>query len=170
MHALKPRSRGITLIEIAVVIAVIGILGSMLLSRSRFYQEQAEKVSVEQTLSILRSAMHLQLAGKVANGKDREITQLVQQNPMSWLSEKPNNYVGEFYSPKPGIVQNGNWYFDPHDQNLVYMVINQEHLQTKDGEANRLRFRARLFPLEAGVNGGPIEGVVLEPVVAYSWF
>ena len=170
MASFKPRSRGITLIEIAVVIAVIGILASMLLSRSRFYQEQAEKVSVEQTLSILRSAMHMQMAGKVANGNEHEIAQLVQQNPMSWLSEKPRNYVGEFYSPKPGIVKDGNWYFDPHDQNLVYMVINQEHLQTREGEGNRLRFRARLFPQDAGVNGGPIEGVVLESVIPYSWF
>jgi prepilin-type N-terminal cleavage/methylation domain-containing protein len=175
----QPVTRGFSLIELAIVISIISVLAALLLNRVVFYQEQAEKVAVEQLLGTLRSALHLQIADMVAKGKTGDISRLVEHNPMDWLAEKPSNYVGEYYAPKPEMVAAGNWYFDMHDRTLVYLVHHQEHLHTASNEANKLRFSAHLVmslpdkssnsSLEAAPKPS-IEGVVLEPVVSYKWF
>jgi prepilin-type N-terminal cleavage/methylation domain-containing protein len=176
----KHTRRGFTLIELAVVVSIVALLAGILLSRGLYYQEQAEKVAIEQTLGTLRSALHLQVAGLLLNGKADEIAHLPDQNPMDWLAEKPKNYVGEYYTPKPGMVAPGNWYFDLQNKNLVYLVNNREHLHTAVGEGNQIRFRAKLVTALNDASapqkdaGKPtenlVEGVVLEPVISYKWF
>ncbi|HXA46947.1 MAG TPA: type II secretion system protein [Burkholderiaceae bacterium] len=170
--------RGFTLIELVVVISIISVLMAVALNRTVIYQEQAEKAAVEQLLGTLRSALHLQIADLLIKGKTNEISRLVEHNPMDWLAEKPANYAGEYYTPKPDMVEAGNWYFDAHDKTLVYLVHHQAHLHTAAGEANKLRFSARLVTSTPGSAGGgatessrpSVEGVVLEPVVSYHWF
>jgi prepilin-type N-terminal cleavage/methylation domain-containing protein len=173
------RGRGFTLIELAVVVAVVGILAAALLNRVVFYQEQAEKVAVEQLLGTLRSALHLQIADLLVQGKTAEINRLSDQNPMDWLAEKPSNYIGEYYTPKPGLVPAGNWYFDLHNKNLVYLVNNHAHLHTAPGESNKVRFQVKLV-MSLPSNGSSavanpanidrVEGVILEQVISYNWF
>ena len=179
-HTVKCTRSGFTLIEVAVVAVIVAILATALLSRALFYQEQAEKVAVEQMLGTLRSALHLQIADKMAKGNAGDVAQLLDQNPMSWLGEKPANYVGEYYAPRTDTVEQGNWYFDPSNKNLVYLVINSGHLHTAAGESNRLRFQLKLVksaksdpvasPNDANLRSNMIVGVILEPVVAYKWF
>ncbi len=174
------KHQGFTLIELAVVVAIVAVLATAILSRALFYQEEAEKVATEQMLGTLRSALHLQIASLLVNGKTNEVTQLIDRNPMDWLAEKPKNYVGEYYTPKPGMVAAGNWYFDLQTKNLIYVVNNQEHLHTAPGEGNKLRFRAKLVTSlssasasqgqEAKPIDNSVEGVILEPVISYSWF
>jgi general secretion pathway protein G len=173
-------ARGFTLLELAVVAVIVGILATALLNRVVYYQEQAEKTAMEQTLGTLRSALHLQIADILVSGNTAGLNRLVDQNPMSWLSEKPGNYVGEYYAPKPGLVGPGNWYFDPHEKNLVYLVSNTEHLHTAPNEANRLRFSVKLVnganaiaatsPADEAARRKAIVGVVLTPTIAYTWF
>lgn len=178
-RASKRVHRGFTLIELAVVVAVVGLLATALLSRISFYQELAEKVAMEQLLGTLRSALHLQIADSLVKGDKAAINRLADQNPMDWLAEKPNNYTGEYYTPQPRVVAAGNWYFDLHTKNLVYLANNHKHLHTAPGESNKLRFQVKLVTSvtgggaagnAGGANGKAVAGVILEPAVSYSWF
>jgi hypothetical protein len=125
-----------------------------------YYQEQTERASVLQTLGILRSAMHMQMADRLLHPALRPMSQLVGDNPMNWLAERPPNYVGEY-------------------KNLVYLAHSYDHLHVT-GEENKLRFQAKVVsslsqqdsvPAPAGKPDDKlVEGVVLEPVVSYQWF
>lgn len=180
MNAKRRARRGFTLIELAVVVCIVALLAAAFLSRAVFYQEQAEKVASEQIIGTLRSALHLRIADLLLHGKTTDIARLADQNPMDWLAEKPKNYVGEFYTPKPDMIAAGNWYFDLQSKNLIYVVNNRGHLHTAAGEGNKLRFKAKLVrnlnvaSASATNASNPadnsIEGIVLEPVISYRWF
>lgn len=174
-----PDKRGFTLLELAVVIVIVALLAGVLLKRVIFYQEQAERVSMEQTVGILRAAMHLQMADRLLHERERPMAQLAGDNPMNWLAEKPGNYLGEYDNPKWGQIGEGNWYFDTHDRVLVYLPTHREHLQIAAGEQGGLRFRVRLsmtnsvgFSAKDGqaATQARFEGVLLEPVTPYKWF
>lgn len=175
----KQQRAGFTLIELAVVAVIVAILATFLLTRVVFYQEQAEKVAMEQTLGTLRSALHLQIADLLVNDNIPGILQLAEQNPMNWLAEKPNNYVGEYYTPKHGMVDAGKWYFDLQDKDLVYLANNSEHLRTSLGESNKIRYRLKVVrglnsALDSAIQGNArrdaVVGVILEPALPYQWF
>lgn len=173
----KIKRAGFTLIEMIVVVAIVSILAGFLLNRVSFYQEQAEKVAMEQVLGNIRSALHLQLAVLVARNKASDIPRLVKQNPMSWLAEKPSNYVGEYFSVQPGDVVSGSWYFELKDKNLVYLVHNGNNLNVEVGSQKQLRFRVSLLTSarsaqepDKTADNGSIEGVILEPIAPYTWF
>jgi prepilin-type N-terminal cleavage/methylation domain-containing protein len=166
-------SYGFTLLELAVVVSIIGMLAAVLLNRAQFYQEQAEKAAMEQMLGTLRSALHIQMASLLAKDRVDEIPHLLKQNPMDWLAEQPGNYKGEYFAPKQQDIEPGNWYFDLQSGNLIYSVRNDSHFRVDKGESNQVRFRTRLVtsPREnTGADNKPIEGARLEPVVPYTWF
>jgi prepilin-type N-terminal cleavage/methylation domain-containing protein len=165
--------RGFTLLELAVVVSIIGVLAAVLLNRAPFYQEQAEKVAMEQMLGTLRSAMHIQTAALFAKGRGEDIPNLLKQNPMNWLMEKPANYKGEYFAPSPQDIEPGNWYFDLQSGELIYSVYNNEHFRMENSERSEVHFRARLVT-SIQENGkaadNAIEGTAFEPVVPYRWF
>lgn len=94
------------------VIAIVGVLAGMLLSRLVMYQEQAEMAAMENTLGILRSSLALRSGQLVANGQGADLIKLLTVNPMDLLAQKPSNYVGEYYSPQKAKISPGNWYFN----------------------------------------------------------
>jgi general secretion pathway protein G len=166
-------SRGFSLIELAVVVSVIGVLAAVLLDRMLFYQEQAEKAAMEQMAGTLRSALHLQTASLFAKSRADDIPRLLKQNPMNWLAEKPVNYRGEYFAPKPQDIEPGSWYFDLQSGELVYLVNNDQHFHIDERERNRVRFRTRLVTSiqEIGKSDDKtIEGATLDAVVPYKWF
>jgi prepilin-type N-terminal cleavage/methylation domain-containing protein len=168
----KSRS-GFTLIELAVVISIVAVAIGLLLERALFYQEQAEKAAMEQTLGIVRSALHLQVASLLAKNKTDELPKLVERNPMEWLAEKPKNYAGEYYAPRPGDVTPGNWYFDLHGRSLIYFVKSKNHFTSGEKGFDLIRFRVKTVNTIQGhahEAGRTVEGVVLEQVVPYTWF
>lgn len=168
--------RGFTLIELTVVAVVVAVLAATLLKRALYYQDQAERVSVEQTVGILRSAMHLQMGYSILHPSVMPMSHLANANPMNWLAELPQNYAGEYASPKPGEVARGNWYFDTSDRTLVYLASSDDLLQTAPGENGKIRFRTRLsmhnsvgYAQPNTASESTFEGVVLEPVKPYKW-
>jgi prepilin-type N-terminal cleavage/methylation domain-containing protein len=163
---------GFSLLELAAAVAVVAILAGALLDRILYYQEQAEKVAMEQTVGIIRSALHLQFANLVAKGHSKDIPALAEQNPMNWLAEKPKNYAGEFYSIPSEDVVLGHWYFDARQKNLIYFAGRNVHLRTREGEGSQIRFGVKLITSNniSEHNKTTIEGVILDPVVPYTWF
>jgi general secretion pathway protein G len=167
---------GFTLIELTVVVVLVAVLAGALLKRALYYEEQAERVSVEQTLGILRSAMHMQMAYSLLHPSVRPMFQLATENPMNWLAELPSNYVGEYAAPKSGEIARGSWYYDTRDRTLVYLPTYDERLQTAAGEEGRLRFRTRIstsntvgYHEPSVAQNAAFEGIVLEPVKPYNW-
>ena len=114
--------RGFTLFELAVVVAVVGVLMVVLLSRLSFYRDEAERLAYEQTLNALRTEVQLQSYALVIAGRTKDIAALAGQNPMNWLAQKPPNYLGEIYSPDVKKLVSGNWFFDRSDGKLVYLL------------------------------------------------
>jgi prepilin-type N-terminal cleavage/methylation domain-containing protein len=173
---LPPRGKsrtGFTLIELAVVISIVAVSTGLLFQRALFYQEQAEKAAMEQTVGVVRSALHLQVASLIAKNKTDELPKLVERNPMEWLAEKPKNYAGEYYAPTPGDVTTGNWYFDLHGRNLIYLVKSKNHFMSGEKGRDVIRFQVRTVNSTEAQAHGPthaIEGVILEQVVSYTWF
>ncbi len=169
------RQGGFTLLELMVVACVVAVLATVLLNRVRFYQKMAEKAAVEQTVGVLQSALQLRVAALIVSNRLSEVDDLVQQNPMLWLAQKPNNYAGEYFDQLPEGDVSGRWYFDLKERNLVYFVHSGAK-KDKDAALPQLRFKTNLvlaassFPVaERPVSGKAIEGVVLEQIVPYVW-
>lgn len=170
-----PGQAGFTLFELVLVIAVVSVLAGVLFSRMLFYQEAAEKAVMEETASALGSALYIQVAGRVARGRNEEIPKMAQRNPMDWLAKKPKNYYGEYYNPMPGDVPPGNWYFDLKDHHLVYLVERGEHFVPGPDGRKWVRYRLKLIynepqpDSEAETGEKELGGLVLEAAGTYSW-
>jgi prepilin-type N-terminal cleavage/methylation domain-containing protein len=167
---------GFTLLEVAVVAVIIAIMATILMNRVLFYQKVAEKTATEQTIGIMRSALHLQFASLIARNRVEDTQYLVGQNPMNWLAEKPGNYAGEFFGNAAESVVSGQWYFDLQDRSLVYLVHNHPNFSEATQNRPQLRYQVKLvldvkdFPVNGGpIAGKTIAGVVLEQTVPYSW-
>lgn len=176
---ISPRpSKGFTLIELVVTFTVIAILAGLFLNRIRFYQEQAEKVAMEQVASALQSSLVLQYGHLLASGREAEVKNLATEAPILWLMKKPLNYAGEFSGLTPDAIEPGNWAFDLQTRELVYVPYRTEYFTPgKDGR-KWVRYRARLVhepvrgvAAKVGENNAALElsGVLFEAVEPYQW-
>lgn len=171
------RQTGFTLFELMIVACVVAVMATILFNRVLFYQKIAEKTAMEQTVGILRSALHLQFASLITRKRVEDAQYLVGQNPMQWLAEKPDNYAGEYFGNTAESVVSGQWYFDLQDRNLVYLVHNYDDSDRTDQARPQVRFKVKLvfgvgdFPVKKDLldAGKVVEGVVLDQTVPYSW-
>jgi general secretion pathway protein G len=159
-----------------VVIIVISILIGELLKRAPYYQEQAEKAVVEQTVGAMQSALTMRVGSMMVHGvaSDKELNALAADNPMNWLQEKPKNYAGEFFNPTPKTVTPGHWMFDLKSRDLIYVPDRSEYFTPgKDGQ-KWIRFHVKLeyeLPLGAAAgNKRELTSTLFEPTEPYRWF
>ena len=157
---------GFKLFEFAVATAIFAILVTVLLQRIWFYHDQAEQIAVQQVVANIRSALQIKVAQGKLPGQHVDLTILAEQNPLQWLTEKPANYAGEYFSPTDQEVAVGNWYFDRHDKKLIYLLNNRNSFGS--AELKRLKFKVKLLRLpksSAKPPGTPdIDGVAFEQV------
>ncbi len=155
---------GATRYEFAIAVIIVAILGGILLQRVVYYQEQAELVAVEQVATALRLALRLRMDELHARPRAGEAPRLADENPMNWLSSKPKNYLGEYYAPISGQLEQGNWYYDKADKTLVYLLNKGKSFG--EGRPNLLKFKVKLLslPSQTAKLSAPLdpnEGLVL---------
>ncbi len=166
---------GFTLFELVIVIVLVATFAGVLLERFLTYQEMAEKAAMEQTASAARSALTIQLAGLIVRGKTEDIPKLTTANPIDLLTERPKNYVGEFYELKPGEIPPGSWYFDLKRRHLVYVVRNGAHFIPNENGDKEVRYEVRAVYnnwLKSDSGKGAqkeIGGIALNAVQPYTW-
>jgi len=166
----KAIGEGFTLIELLVVISLVAILGTLLFDRMQLYQEQAERVSVEQTLGTIRSGLRMRFAEGVLNGGGPRLSLIANENPIDVLVEPPQNYGGETGDANTSLVK-GMWYFDTKRRELVYRPNLDAHLRLSEGET-LLRFKVLLLgmPPESASGTFRYSGIRLVPAMRYQWF
>jgi len=173
LREFRRAGRGLTLIELIVVVCIVAVSAALLVDRLRFYQEAAEKAAMEYTVAAVRSALQLQVAAMLIRGEERNIESLARANPVDWLMEPPRGYRGEFRAPQP-VVPPGSWYFDAGRNEFVYVPNLDGHLERLADGSKRLRFRVQLEFEPAKPGSGRKRGIFsamrIEPVMPYRWF
>jgi hypothetical protein len=160
------RQHGSGYFEFAVVVIIFAILTGILLSKMRFYQEEAELLAVEQVVTSLRAGLANRATSLYLKESAAEFADLARQNPMDWLERRPPNYAGEFNAPQPGVVPEGHWYFDRSTATLSYMLINRGTRRKNGGK--QLNFKVKFAQKPSNITNihegpGP-GGVTLEQI------
>jgi len=135
-------TRGFTLFELAVAVAIIAILIAVLLSRLSSYSQAAEQLAFQQTLAAIRAQVRLQAYQFMIAGRPQDIATLVGKNPIDWLEQKPLNYAGEFYIESIKTITPGSWFFDKNNGTLIYLLNKSNTLTLKTPEL--LQFKVSL--------------------------
>jgi prepilin-type N-terminal cleavage/methylation domain-containing protein len=168
-------SKGFTLLELVIVIAIIVTLMALFMNRVMYYKEQAEKTAMEQVVGVIQSALTMQYGQIMTRGKPSDVAALAQDNPMNFLQKKPRNYSGEFYDPTPQAVAPGNWMFDLKSRDLIYVVGDGNYFKPGRDGRKWIRFHvvlsyttSRLPSLQS--KPADLTGLLFEPVEPYSWF
>jgi general secretion pathway protein G len=160
------KQRGASLLEFAVAVIVVGILSGLLLQRVWYYQGQAEQAAVQLTVANVRTALEIKVTQAKLPGRSEDLTFLAEQNPLNLLKTKPDNYVGELYSPGKDDIGAGNWCFDRTDKTLIYLLNNANSFE--DSQSKLLKFKVKLLRLPhspAKPSGAPgFNGVAFEQV------
>ena len=140
----------------------------MLLERAVYYQELAEKASMEQVAMDVRSSVNLRVAELVLENRFTELDTLVSQNPMELLVRKPQNYLGVLNDPLPERITPGNWYFDSKSKELVYYADLGRYLAPDERGQKRAAWHVALVP---GTKEPPVpQWARFELVRPYRWF
>lgn len=163
--------RGFTLFEIVVVVLLIGLLMTFAIDRMLRLQIAAERVSVQQTIGVLKSAVNLQTAERVVAGGLESLRSLENSNPVDDLSELPHNYLGEKSDSLANDLPAASWYFDPQQGVLVYIVSNVDYFETTLNGRPRIRLKVDLiYKADDSRRGNDyIQGVTIHSLDDYAW-
>ena len=171
-NAKDQRQRGFSLFEFVAAIAIVGVLGGVLLQRMLYLQEYAEMTAVDLTVANLRTGLRYKTGDLLMRDKVSEIATLADENPVTWLQDHPENYLGEF-ELKPDVDLRGKWYFDKTRHELVYTINNRRHFLPASDQDYALRWHAvRLRAQEEGTPGSKnnLQWVALVPIAGGHWF
>lgn len=159
-----PYQDGKTWVEVAVVVLIYGTILAVLLDRLLYYQELAEKASMEYVATVLRSELRIKMGELIIQNREADIPALAHQNPITWLEKQPQSYCGELEHEADGEVT-GCWYFIRDGKILTYLVNNGGNFLPDDQGQKRISYRLNLLK---GPQVTPtIELQLLEP---YYWF
>jgi len=169
------KQRGFSFLELILVITLIGILFTVAVDRLLVLRVEAERTSMAQIVGALRSAMSIQVAKKISSGNVEQLQTMAGSNPMDWLAEKPENYIGVKDEPDPADIKGYQWYFDSYNNWLVYRVGNYDYFSSPVKGAARARLRVNLDYTDNNENGeyepdiDEIHGLTLQSVEPYTW-
>jgi prepilin-type N-terminal cleavage/methylation domain-containing protein len=166
---------GFSLIELAVVVVIVGILVGFVLDRMLPLLGRAERAAFLQTQADLQSALLLEAAERITTGDTARLAELATGNPMRLFLKPPPNYVGSVPAGDTDAVPRASWYFDEREDRLAYRVGRQARFDALGGAAGRVEFRVALIYEDRDGDSrfdparDRFEGLKLEPTHAYRW-
>jgi len=173
-NSINNKQRGFTLLELVIVIIVISILGLFAIERIFALRIAAEQAAVKQVVGTIKSALGLEVARLALEGNLSSVAKLDKTNPMTLLSQVPNNYLGEKKNSE-NIIEPGIWFYDLKEKALVYNVIYNENFSTPLKGLARIRHQIILVYNDRNNNNrfemryDTIAGLDLFPLEKYSW-
>ena len=138
-------TRGFTLYEFAIVVAITAALSTVLLHRLDGYRRAAEDAAARQTVAALRTALQVEAARHPDT-----LAALAGQNPMRLLARPPADYLGEFALSDTGRTEKNGWVFDPRDKTLVYLTSERERFASGKSELPTFKVELTRTPANAG--------------------
>ena len=144
------RQRGASLLELAVAGVLTALCAGLLLNCIISYRGEGEQVAAKQLIGSLRTALAVRSAKAISTTGEAGLLALAHQNPMTWLQQLPENYLGEYSSPNKAELPNGNWYFDRVGKTLVYLPAAKKSFSV--GIQKILIFKVKLVHMSSPVN------------------
>ena len=180
MRAERPQGapshlRAFSLLELLIVIVIISVLLVFAIERLLKLRFEAERVTVQSVIAAMRSGLYIEFAAAAAGGQNARIDAARGSNPMLRLSERPENYAGEFFGADPKLFEPGTWYFDARERTLVYLVRFPEQFVTPLSGPPRLRLAVEPDFDDLDRNGrfdagrDPVRGLKLVPLEHFYW-
>lgn len=169
------KQRGFSFLELVLVIMIISLLFILAIDKLLILRVEAERTTMQQVLGSLRSAMSIDIAAKISGNNIQSIAESEGENPMQWLSERPENYIGVKNEAEPTDIEPGNWYFDKYYGLLIYRVSNAEYFKSSLNGPAIARFRVELDFTDNDDDGeyypdiDEIHGLRLAAVEPYKW-
>ena len=167
------KTRGFTLIELIVVVAVVGMLATIALDRLIWFQGQAEKANMEYTASMIKSGLWMSAASLMMAERSEEIANLAKRNPIDLLAQKPENYLGALDGTNLAVLQRGKWFYDTKQQQVIYVVDQRYNFKPEVANDFAVRYAAKVIYGEMELTQGNktpyIAGITLVPLSKYKW-
>ncbi len=165
------KQHGFTLFELIVVVLLVGVFMSFAIDRMLRIQIAAERVSLQQTIAALKSAVTLQVAEMVVKKGLNSIRTLENTNPMNYLQELPYNYIGLKSDQEVAHYPLASWYYDPQQNILIYKVKNTNYFVTSLSGIPRIKLSVVVI-YDEQVNhksNNKVRGVSLKSTNDYFW-
>jgi prepilin-type N-terminal cleavage/methylation domain-containing protein len=169
------KTRGFTLIELAVVVVAIGLLAGLAVERLLPLFSTAERIAFMQVRAHLQSALLLETADRITRGESRTLAAMSAGNPMDLLLKAPANYLGVMAGPGADGVPARHWYYDSTLDRLVYRVGSLARFDGLDGPRDRIELTVRLDYRDWDDDGvfdaqvDDFRGIQLEAVHPFAW-
>ena len=166
---------GFSLLELVVVIALIGTLIAVAVTRLLPYIDAAERVAVLRVEGQLRSSINMEAAKRIVRGQSASLSDLEGSNPIKYLLEPPKNYVGELLQREIEQAPTRHWYFEQDRQRLVYRLGAPFGLPLRDESLQDPAFVVRVAFADVNHNGvfeaerDELYGVRLQRVAGAQW-
>lgn len=157
--------RGLTLIELLIVVAVVAVVATVLLERLLPLLGEAEHMHIRMNHDALATAVNLEAARRALQNEPEAMADLAGSNPVALLDRPPGNYIGAFDDPEPAAIAGGSWYFDREQGALVYRVRHARYFHSDLAGPPRLRFRIETEKAA----GGDLRAARLRLMDPYEW-
>jgi len=166
---------GFSLLELVVVIALIGTLIAVAVTRLLPYIDEAERVAVLRVEGQLRSTLMMEAAKRIVRGQSASLSDLEGTNPVKFLLEPPKNYVGERLQREIEQLPARRWYYERDGHRLVYRLGEPFGLPVHDESVEDPAFEVRVAFADTNGNGvfeaqrEELFGVRLQRVAGTKW-
>lgn len=123
---------GASKLEFAVVVAILGILAAMLLTRLSAVEADLERIEVDLTVRHIRAGIQVAAGERIMRGEEHRIAEIAQASPIDFLGERPRRF-------NEGLTAevSGQWAYDPNRRELSYIP----RVPSAFGGAEVLRWR-----------------------------
>ncbi|MCF8197360.1 MAG: hypothetical protein K9J42_01240 [Sulfuritalea sp.] len=124
--------RGVSKLEFAVVVAILGILAAMLLTRLNAIEADLERIEVDLTVRHIRAGIQAAIGEHIMRGEEYRIAEIAQASPIDFLGEQPRRF-------NEGLTADvaGQWAYNPNRRELSYLP----RIPSAFGGADELRWR-----------------------------